>query len=194
MIIKITLFFLGMIIHRQMSKYLIRREIINKINQKEHYFRNILECIKDGKSEFKNRFLHNVYLKVRTKNKTIDIIYFIEKEDIVIIENRELKYTTENVNVEIRKDIINSIKEYHSDEINDIIDLFGIILSKKDFEKNFKINIEKYLKIKALKKEGSFDKEPDFNIDDILDKIGNDGIESLTVEEIKYLDDYSNKI
>jgi hypothetical protein len=84
----------------------------------------------------------------------------------------------------------------HYDEINDVIEIMGMIFSRVDFEKTFNVNFEEMKNKMNLSQESSSsdidkiieDNEFKFDVDSILDKISKFGIENLSPEEKNFLD------
>lgn len=195
-------FLLGMISYKELNNFVIKKERKEKKNEIDSIFKLVLDSIKGGQSVFKSRFLKTAYVTTNTtKTGIIDVIYLLDKNDVAIIKNDQVKYTSEGVDREIIDELINSINFIHGLEINDVVNVFGLLFSKKDFESNFKMKFENFNKIinRAMGTEPDSeidniinDNQNSFDIDEILDKIGKHGMGSLTVEEKKYLNDYSN--
>ena len=86
----------------------------------------------------------------------------------------------------------------HYDEINDVIDILGMVFSRVDFEKTFNFNFEEMKnKMNMNMSTGSDidriieENEFKFDIDSILDKISQVGIENLSPEERNFLDNFN---
>ena len=85
----------------------------------------------------------------------------------------------------------------HYYRINDVVEVLGFIFYRKDFEKNFNINIDELKEkteniLKMNQDESDINKiinknDKKFDIDEILDKINEVGIENLTKEELDFL-------
>lgn len=201
-ILSLFTFLLGMIVYKVFNEALIKRDIKNKKKEIESIFISVLKSINSGQSNFKSRFLQTAYVTTSTsKTGIIDVIYLIDKSDIAILKNGQVKYTSEGVGKNIIDEIINSINYLHGKEINDVVNVFGLLFSKKDFESSFKMKFEDFNKIinRMTKDDTSSDidniinsNQDSFDIDEILDKIGKHGLGSLTDEEKQYLNDYSN--
>lgn len=201
-IIILIAFLLGMIAHIMVNNFIINKKITEKKDELNSIFKMVLNNINNRESIFKTRVLQTVYITVNTtKTGIIDVIYLLDKNDVAIIKNNKVEYTSEGVDREIIDGIISSINAIHGREINDVVNIFGILISKKDFESTFKIKIEDFNNIFNGNLSSEMDSEIDkiknnnrksFDLDDILDKIGKHGMSSLTAEEKKYLNDYSN--
>lgn len=191
-------FLLGMIVYKEVNNYVIRKENESKRLEIESIFKSVLKSIKDGQSKFKSRFLQTAYITTNTpKTGVVDIVYLIDKGDIAILKDDKIKYISDGVNRSIIDETIDHININHGNQINDVVNLFGLIFSKKDFESTLNIKIEDFNKIMKREKESDIESiirnnQQSFDIDEILDKIGKHGISSLTIEEKKYLNDYSN--
>lgn len=195
-------FLLGMIAYKEVNNYVLKKESDKKKSDIESIFISILNSIKSGNSKFKNRFLQTAYITTNTsKTGVIDIVYLLDKNDIAVLKDNQIKYVSEGVDRSIIDEIINYINSNHGNEINDVVNFFGLLFSKKDFESNFNMKFEDFNKMmnRVMNREEESDIETiirnnqqSFDIDEILDKIGRHGMSSLTIEEKKYLSDYSN--
>jgi hypothetical protein len=82
-----------------------------------------------------------------------------------------------------------------------VVNFFGLVLSKQDFEKQFKFDfneMQKLVKNTENQDQSEVDKIIDenkskFDVDEILDKISKYGISILTPEEKKFLDNLGNE-
>jgi len=139
----------------------------------------------------------SVYISTYTASEgSIDLIYMIDKNDIAIFRNDKCIYLSNNVDEVLVSSIIKSIIDRYNKDINDVVNILGFLVSKEYFESytGFKVG-----DIKISYKDGynigmknlSKKTRSIFSIDDILDKIGQFGIESLTPDERKFLDDSS---
>lgn len=195
-------FLLGMIVYKEVNNYVIRKENESRKLEIESIFKSVLKSIKDGQSKFKSRFLQTAYITTNTpKTGVVDIVYLIDKGDIAILKDNQIKYVSDGVDRKIIDETIDRININHGNQMNDVVNFFGLIFSKKDFESNFNMKIEDFNKMmnRVMNREEESDIESiirnnqqSFDIDEILDKIGKHGISSLTIEEKKYLNDYSN--
>ena len=85
------------------------------------------------------------------------------------------------------------------DKINDVVEVLGFVFSREDFERTFKIKVEDLTNPEKMKMmdESDIDKivrenDSKFSIDDILDKINKVGIDNLTEDEKKFLQNYKH--
>jgi hypothetical protein len=126
----------------------------------------------------------------------------LDKNDIAIFKGVECIYTSNGVDRSVIESIITQINYLHRTQINNVVNLFGIIYWKNDIERmlgvkweDFQVSLNKILEMSGGKEQNldndNHDEEDVFEIDDILDKIGRFGMNSLTIEERKFLDDYS---
>lgn len=186
-------FLIGFNIRNVVSFYENKKKI-DTLNKK---FLNILNELESGRSKFRNRFSNSVYINISLEEYgKVDIVYMIDKNDIALFKGSDCILTTHSVDRKIVDNIIYKIKRIHDNDINDIVNIFGLIMNRKEFENLTKVKIEDFSKIKYDNELSDIDKilksnESKFNIDDILDKISSIGIESLSNDEIKFLKDYS---
>jgi hypothetical protein len=92
------------------------------------------------------------------------------------------------------------LNHLYKKEITEVIDFFGLVLSKQEFEKQFSFDPNEILKLvknSTNQDISEMDKIIDenqlkFDVDEILDKISNYGIDVLTPEERKFLDNFGD--
>ena len=185
--------------------------VTNKKNreEKEKVGRKFLESyvqISTGKSWFKSRTMNTCYLKLNIPSEgDIELLYLIDKKDLAIVKNNEIIYTTQIVDKTIVSETIDIIELFFKEEINNTINVFGLLFYKKTFENAFGEKLDSFedLIVKMYERgktvssqdpmqnivKGNVDKH---DIDEILDKISKKGITSLSAGEKEYLNYYSN--
>jgi hypothetical protein len=166
-------------------------------------FKEILEKINTKKSRFKTRVNNTVYIGVKLEDHgRVTIVYFLDKKEnqLNIFKDDKLIMTCDLVDEELLVEVISSINRVHYHRIIDIVDILGLVFYREDFEKSFGISFkelkEKSNMMKAMNEESDVQKiinknRNNLDIDDILDKINKVGIENLTEEEKKFLNNYN---
>jgi hypothetical protein len=183
---------------RKKDKYSEKKRI-DKIQSK---FDEILKNISKGRSNFKTRLNSTVYISSYLQEYgSVDIVYMIDKDDVAIFKDTNCIYTSNNIDRNTISDIVNLINIKHRDEINDVVNFFGIIYTKSELEKAIGVKWEDFQrtmnriyeesKDSSVINNNAFSNEINYDIDDILDKISRFGINSLTIEERTFLDEYS---
>lgn len=147
------------------------------------------------KSEFVTRVNNMATIKLDYYDiGEISIIYIIDKDDIVVMRSGEVLFTSRLASDDIIDKMIDKINELHGLYIDDVVNFYGILYSKVDFEEKFKIKLEDAISSiqepksdidKIVNKNDSL-----FNMDDILDKISKFGISKLNEDEKNFLDNY----
>lgn len=201
----IVSFIVGLILGIKLYKLSIEKNIqsenkklIDNINQQ---YKQILSNINSGFSKFKARVNSTVQIESSLKDHgNVDIIYLLDRNDVAIFKDNKCLYTSEKVDKNIMINLTLAINSRHGKEISEVVNFFGLVFSKDEFEKTFKVDFDQLQKnIKANLSEISemekiqMNNELKFDIDEILDKISAFGIESLTFEERIFLDKYSNE-
>jgi hypothetical protein len=135
---------------------------------------------------FRNRIKNSVLIETTLNNfGIVMVIYMMDKEEIWIF--KEDKFITSSIQIKennfINK-IIFQIQEKHNHQINDVIEVMGIQMSKEYLNSQFNQQIMKFSNLKKSEEENNY------NIDQILDKISATGLESLTKEELEFLNNY----
>lgn len=199
------LFTLGIVIGAKFYKMILEsniekenKKVLDNLNKQ---FSEVLNNIRNGYSEFKSRINSTVYIQsVLIDHGTIDIIFFMNKNDIAIFQGDKCLYTSEKVDKQIVANICKEINKRYDKQISDVVNFLGLIFSKDEFEKTFKMDASQLQNLmKGQVSESSDvdniinDNKTKFDIDEILDKISAQGINSLTFEERLFLDKYSNE-
>lgn len=172
-----------------------KEKIVNKINNQ---FKQLLSNVSMGNSVFKNRVNNTVFIGSNLKEHgDVDVVYMMDNKDVAIFKENKCIYTSEGVKKEVVDDLTHTIERRYKTQINDVIDILGFKFYREEFEKSFNVNMDDFKKQLGLE-ESDVDKikkdnESKFDIDDILDKISKQGINSLTFEERIFLDEYSKK-
>lgn len=190
----------GMILSRIIRNYTTRKATRKLREQVDSIFQQVLDNINVGRSSFYTRVNNNVTIKTNLNGYgTVNIMYLMDKKDIAIFSGESCIYTTDMVDKKIVDSIIERIELFYKIEMNDIVNVMGMVYYRLDFEKRFNVKIE------DLKK-NMFGQGPEmsdvdkiihenkakFSIDTILDRINSVGIENLTDAEKKFLENYNN--
>lgn len=185
---------------------LISRHLALKANKKTisditEKYSNVLNNIKTNKASFKNRINQAVYISTNIKEHgDVELVYLIDKKDVAIFKSEKCIYTSHSIDAKIITDIITSIRMKFMNQINDVVEVAGLLFSKTEFEKKFNINIgdiQKQQKKFQEEQKSDIQKIIDENsqklsVDDILDKISKVGYENLTKSEKEFLNKTNN--
>jgi hypothetical protein len=131
---------------------------------------------------------------------SINIIYMMDRKDIAVFKGDKCVYTSDSAEKTLVEEIIMGVEIFYKHEINDVVNVMGMVFSRDEFEKKFGVKVEDMKKgfggmkdemsdIEKIKKRNAVK----FNIDEILDRISSVGIENLTPEERNFLDNYNNE-
>jgi len=171
------------------------RKILKDINLK---FKEILDNISNGECVFKNRSGDIVIIGSNIKDiGDVDLIYTMNDLNLGIFKNGQCIYVSDSVDKNVISDIIDNINLRYNKEINDIVDILGLKLYRKEFERIVKVDFNRIKdqfetsddsEISKIKSEN----DSRFDLDDILDKINFSGLSSLTIEEKEFLNSYKN--
>ena len=196
------LFTLGAWFNKSVIGIIKQKNDSKRIDSINLAFNEVLENLKLGNTKFKSRFGNVSYISTYTKDHgSVDIVYLHENNEVSIFKENKCLFTQTDADKKTINDIVNQIQKRHGDEINNVVNFFGILFNKKQLEKSLGVKWEDFTetmnKVLEMSKNDvvidneAFNHKIDLDIDDILDKIGRFGINSLTIEERKYLDDYS---
>ena len=182
---------------RKIMDKMVDEESSKKVND---VYSNLLSNIYSDRTFFTSRINNTVSLETLIDGEgKVNIMYMMDKKDIAIFKNDKCIYTSDLVKSDLLDDIITAIDIYHKDKIVDTVNMMGLIFSREEFEKKFNIRVEDMKKgMYAPMEVYDIDKminedEIDFDIDYILDRISEVGIENLTPDEKEFLDNYNSK-
>lgn len=192
-LVSIISFFLGLFFHFFVSSF------ISKLKQKrndqviEDYFNEINKVVKSGLSKFITRVNNIVVISTKMNDfGDVAITYNMDTKEIVVMKDNKEILTSDRINLKEKLRLSKTIEDIHSKEIQDVIDIFGQLLNREEFEKSMKETLEKFKIIgDATNQEPESEKETKFDIDEILDKINKVGIENLTKEEKDFLNKFN---
>jgi hypothetical protein len=203
-LLSIVTFFIGYHIStliRKLSDKAIDDEDAKKVIS---IYNEILVNIYSNNTKFLSRINKSVSIETEISEGVVNIVYLMDRDDIAIFKGEACIYSSTLVDRDIIDEMIVSIKIYHRKDIDDIINIFGFVFSKKYFETRFKVNVDDITRnlnialnktvedvsgLDKIKKDNSVM----YDIDEILDKISLVGISNLTTLEKKFLDNYNGQ-
>lgn len=178
-------------------------QLLKKRKADNEVYLKLLNNIKSNKTKFKNRINNTVFITTKLPDVgKVEVVFMMDTNEIAIFQNHRCILTSDNVDNKTLTEVSQSILETHELEINDIIEILGLVFSRIDFEKKFNTNIEEIRK-QSIKTSGENKIEKNdidkiiasnrkkFDIDEILDKINSIGIENLTPEEKLFLKNFN---
>lgn len=182
---------------RKVMEKIADDESSKKVND---VYSNLLNNVHGDKTIFTSRINNTVSLETLLDGEgKVNVMYMMDKKDIAIFKNDNCIYTSNLVKPDLLDEIITAIDIYHKTKILDTVNMMGLIFSREEFEKKFNIRVEDMKKgMYAPMEVYDIDKminedEIDFDIDYILDRISEVGIENLTPNEKEFLDNYNSK-
>jgi len=196
-------FLIGWSCNSLYSKFSIHNNNKKILHDTTKQFSEVLENIKSNKALFKSRVNQTVYITTNIKDYgDVELVYLMDKKDIALFKENKCIYTSHILGNMI-SDIITSIRIKFNNEINDTVEVLGIVFSKSDFKRMFKMDpndIEKHQQaINKIQEDQKSDiqkiiekNEKKLSLNDILDKIGEVGYNNLTPDEKEFLKNNSN--
>lgn len=182
---------------RKVMEKIADDESSKKVND---VYSNLLNNVHGDKTTFTSRINNTVSLETLLDGEgKVNVMYMMDKKDIAIFKNDNCIYTSNLVKPDLLDELITAIDIYHKTKIVDTVNMMGLIFSREEFEKKFNIRVEDMKKgMYAPMEVYDIDKminedEIDFDIDYILDRISEVGIENLTPDEKEFLDNYNSK-
>ena len=189
----------GLLSYHFINKLLKWKESKKVIDNISSQFKEVLSNLKKDEVVFVSRINHTVVIDTRiSKLDVINIVYLMDKEIICIFKDNNCISTTENIDSSLKNEIVLEINKKFNDQINDVVQLMGLIISKEEFQTRLKeiqdiiknnpesmnIDIDEESNINEILKNNNIK----FDVDQILDKISKHGIKSITPEEKRFLD------
>jgi hypothetical protein len=171
-------------------------ESTKKVND---VYSNLLNNVHGDKTIFISRINNTISLETLLDGEgKVNVMYMMDKKDIAIFKNDNCIYTSNLVKPDLLDEIITAIDIYHKTKIVDTVNMMGLIFSREEFEKKFNIRVEDmkkgmYAPMEVYDIDKMNEDEIDFDIDYILDRISEVGIENLTPDEKEFLDNYNSK-
>jgi hypothetical protein len=198
------MFILGFLYAKFTEK--IKKNIRNKkiIEDILIQFKEILENIKKNQAVFISRVNQTVMIDTRLKQHDIvNIVYLMDKKVVCIFKENKCIYTSDTIDNNLRDNIIENIHEKYGTQIDDVVEVLGVTISReelesklKDFENaNPKLDMTIFNNDKEISDVEKIieDNNEKFDIDSILDKINKVGMEKITKEELNFLKEQSKK-
>jgi len=193
---------LGYLLNNLVRKILDVYQERNYKKEINDIFQGILDNIYTHKTSFNSRINNTVSVMTELENLgSINIVYLMDRKDIAVFKGDKCIYTSDSAEKTLVEEIIMGVEIFYKHEINDVVNVMGMVFSRDEFEKKFGVKVEDIKKgnfgglkeemsdIEKIKKRNSVK----FNIDEILDRISSVGIENLTPEERNFLDNYNNE-
>lgn len=193
---------LGYLLNNLVRKILDVYQERNYKKEINDIFQGILDNIYTHKTSFNSRINNTVSVMTELENLgSINIVYLMDRKDIAVFKGDKCIYTSDSAEKTLVEEIIMGVEIFYKHEINDVVNVMGMVFSRDEFEKKFGVKVDDIKKgnftglkeemsdIEKIKKRNSVK----FNIDEILDRISSVGIENLTPEERNFLDNYNNE-
>ena len=189
--------YIGVFFNRWSTKLSLKIEKMKLVKDVNDHYLSLLNNINNKKTKFKSRVNNTIYIGTKLPDLgKVEVVYLLDKGDVVVFKDKRCILTSELVDINTLEQISNSINMVHYDDINDVIEIMGMLFSRADFEKTFNLNFED-MKNKMNMSSGSDidriieENEYKFDIDSILDRISEVSIENLSPEEKKFLDNFN---
>ena len=198
------MFILGFLYAKFTEK--IKKNIRNKkiIEDILIQFKEILENIKKNQAVFISRVNQTVMIDTRLKQHDIvNIVYLMDKKVVCIFKENKCIYTSETIDNNLRDNIIENIHEKYGTQIDDVVEVLGVTISREELESKLKdfenanpnLDMTIFNNVKEISDVEKIIEENNekFDIDSILDKINKVGMEKITKEELNFLKEQSKK-
>ena len=202
--ILIIIFILGFLYAKLVES--VKKRLKNKrlLSDGLNQFKEILENIKMGRAVFVSRVNQTIMIDTKLKKYDIvNIVYLMDKRIVCIFKENKCIYTSDIIDSELNDTIISNIHEQYGKEIDDVVEVLGVTISRdeletkiKDFEdnnKNISFDLNNFKKESTDIEKIIEENEERFEVDSILDKINKLGMEKITKEELEFLKTQSKR-
>jgi len=189
--------YIGVFFNRWSTKLSLKIEKMKLVKDVNDHYLSLLNNINNKKTKFKSRVNNTIYIGTKLPDLgKVEVVYLLDKGDVVVFKDKRCILTSELVDINTLEQISNSINMVHYDDINDVIEIMGMLFSRADFEKTFNLNFEDMKNKMNISSGSDIDRiieenEYKFDIDSILDRISEVGIENLSPEEKNFLDNFN---
>lgn len=191
-------FLFGKIVESVKEHIKAKKILTDGINQ----FTEIFNNLKKGHAVFISRVNQTVMIDTKLKDSVVNIVYLMDKRIVCIFKESKCIYTSEILTSDFNNEIITKIHEQYGKEIEDVVEILGVTISREELENKLK-DFEKFnpnMDLTTLNKKDFSEvekiieeNEERFDVDSILDKIGRVGMEKITQEELEFLKNQSKK-
>lgn len=193
---------LGTKVYKTMLEVEEKKQQGAEIQHLNEQYGEVLENITMGLSKFKSRINSTVLIESKLeKHGNIEIVYFLDQKSVSIFSADKCLYISDKADKHVIQDISKAITHAYKNEIEQVFDFFGLVISKDEFERRFRFNpddfstlFQKNAPTETPETEKIIDKNGlKFDVDEILDKISISGIEALSPAEKLFLDNLGNE-
>jgi len=178
-LLNLMCFLFGVVGGLLLYRYIFYLSTLSISRQNSKYFKLILDNLKKN-GKFISRVNNNVEISVDLPTDKITLYLTLDKSEIFIFKNQIcIKSSSESVEREIIDSIILEIKDRWNSKINNVVNMNGSLLDKKTYTRivnNLSYQSQQEYPMKNI-----------LNLDDILDKINEVGLDKLSEEEKEYL-------
>jgi len=96
-------------------------------------FKEILSNLKKNRTVFISRVNQTVMIDTKLKDySTVSLVYLMDKKIVCIFKEEKCVYSSDTIDKELGDAIIKKIHEKYGKEINDVIEVLGVTISRKD--------------------------------------------------------------
>lgn len=206
--LKLYLFFAAGVLSATLLKKIgdtVKKNSLKKDKIKQ--FNEVLSNIRQGKSVFVSRLNQTVMVDTKVKDYgVVNIVYLMDKKVVCIFKDNKCLHTTEEM-TEMTESLENAIIGHYGNQINDVVQVLGVTISREELESQMKrfeeeiggkIDLSKTDRDRQDESKSDVEKiieenDTKFDVDAILDKINRVGMKRLSKEELEFLKRQSEK-
>lgn len=192
----------GILINKLMTSYRINKIEERKRNELNDIFETVSNSIEESTFFIRSNSVFWIKMPIGELG-IVDIAIEMLDKLIVIYDDGTPIYTSSSIDKEKADLLFDKIYDKHKADIEDVVNILGTTISRKELEKaiNMKIDPSEVNNMKVYVSNSDMDMDikvatnpPLYEINEILDKIKESGLNSLTVDEKEFLDHYSKDL
>ena len=108
------------------------------------HFKEVLSNLKMNQAVFVSRVNQTVIVDTRlSKLDVVNIVYLMDKQIVCIFKDNNCMYTTDSLDINLKSEILDEINNKFNKEINDVVDVMGMTISREEFQQKLE-DIQKF--------------------------------------------------
>jgi hypothetical protein len=147
----------------------------------------------NGFSKFSNRISETVYIKMNLDGKDAELLWLMDKEVLAVTNNGAIVSASHAIEKELYDKIVKEIKGRYGSDIDNTIEILGMKVNASDLKEKFGPLADM---MTGILDQDTFtsDEEGTPTIDELFDKIAENGYDSLSDREKSILEEYRKNL
>lgn len=189
----IFFFSLGGFFTISMIKRIEKKNAEKKKKEDSKIYEEALFNLRSGMSKFSNRVSETVYIKMSLDGKEAELLWLMDKNILAVTNNSVIVSASHDIEKELYDKIVSEIQTRYGSDIDDTIEIMGMKINSSDLKQKLGPLAEMMTGI-IDQDEFTNEEETIPTIDDLFDKIAENGYDSLTEKEKAILEEYRKNL